>query len=422
MSKARDLGNLLDTDGDVVSSSLDNVPTPSKTSIEALGIALPAANLTGTVADARVSTLTASKLTGALPAISGANLTGIVAGPTISANDPAINTNPSGGVGTQWANSTSGEMFVCTDATAGENIWTNVGAGSGNVRPWSYPGSTYGYAIEGGARDKYSFASSSSGVSTGSLSVSRDPFAGQSSADHGYCSGGVGSYHDVIDKFPFATDANSTDVGNLFHGRNQAGDSSSSTHGYTHGGKDGTTGGDTVDKFTFASNANATDVGNLQQNRYGVHGNSSETYAYAAGGTWTGHSNNLHIIEKVPFASDGNTTDVGNMSTSRGDRTSGNSSATYGYHAAGHAGWGYTNVIDKHSFASDAGATDVGNCTQSKLGMAGSGDTTHAYWAGGSTGGNINVIERNTYSSDGNATDVGNLSTTYGTHVAGVHV
>ena len=38
---------------------------------------LPAGNLTGTVADARISTLTASKLTGALPAISGANLTNL---------------------------------------------------------------------------------------------------------------------------------------------------------------------------------------------------------------------------------------------------------------------------------------------------------------------------------------------------------
>jgi len=54
MSKARHLGNLLDTDGDVVGDSLDNVPTPSKTSIEALGIALPAANLTGTINIARM--------------------------------------------------------------------------------------------------------------------------------------------------------------------------------------------------------------------------------------------------------------------------------------------------------------------------------------------------------------------------------
>jgi hypothetical protein len=40
---------------------------------------LPAGNLTGTVADARISTLTASKLTGALPAISGASLTNLPA-------------------------------------------------------------------------------------------------------------------------------------------------------------------------------------------------------------------------------------------------------------------------------------------------------------------------------------------------------
>ena len=46
---------------------------------------IPAGQLTGTVADARISTLTASKLTGALPAISGANLTGIDAAPTIQA-------------------------------------------------------------------------------------------------------------------------------------------------------------------------------------------------------------------------------------------------------------------------------------------------------------------------------------------------
>ena len=38
---------------------------------------LPAANLTGTVADARISTLTSSKLSGALPILDGSNLTGV---------------------------------------------------------------------------------------------------------------------------------------------------------------------------------------------------------------------------------------------------------------------------------------------------------------------------------------------------------
>ena len=49
---------------------------------------LPAGQLTGTVADARISTLTASKLTGALPAISGANLTNLDASDLASGTIP----------------------------------------------------------------------------------------------------------------------------------------------------------------------------------------------------------------------------------------------------------------------------------------------------------------------------------------------
>jgi len=51
--------------------------------------AIPAGNLTGTVADARISALTASKLTGALPAISAASLTAIPAA-NITGTLPAI--------------------------------------------------------------------------------------------------------------------------------------------------------------------------------------------------------------------------------------------------------------------------------------------------------------------------------------------
>ena len=50
---------------------------------------VPAGNLTGTVADARISTLTASKLTGALPAISAASCTNIPAA-NITGTLPAI--------------------------------------------------------------------------------------------------------------------------------------------------------------------------------------------------------------------------------------------------------------------------------------------------------------------------------------------
>ena len=56
-----------------------------------------------------------------------------VGGATISASDPATDTNAT--LGTQWANSTSGEYFVCTDATTDENVWTNVGEGTGDIEP-----------------------------------------------------------------------------------------------------------------------------------------------------------------------------------------------------------------------------------------------------------------------------------------------
>jgi hypothetical protein len=82
----------------------------------------------------------ASMLTGALPAIDGSNLTGLVASfsglsdTTVSATDPSNSTNPAA-VGHLWLNKTSGEMFACTDVTTNLNVWTNVGEGAGSIAP-----------------------------------------------------------------------------------------------------------------------------------------------------------------------------------------------------------------------------------------------------------------------------------------------
>ena len=60
MTKARDLANLLDANGDVKSASLDNVPAVDLTN-------LSASNLTsGTIPDARITALDATKLTGSI--------------------------------------------------------------------------------------------------------------------------------------------------------------------------------------------------------------------------------------------------------------------------------------------------------------------------------------------------------------------
>jgi len=49
---------------------------------------------------------------------------------TVSTADPAINSNPTSGVGHMWINKTSGEQYILTNATAGSNVWTNVGDGT----------------------------------------------------------------------------------------------------------------------------------------------------------------------------------------------------------------------------------------------------------------------------------------------------
>ena len=82
MSNARNLANLLSSTGDVRTAHLDNAPAPTKSSVEALGIA-------------------ASSITGALPAISGENLTGIDGLPSQSGNSGEFLTT--NGTAASWA-------------------------------------------------------------------------------------------------------------------------------------------------------------------------------------------------------------------------------------------------------------------------------------------------------------------------------
>ena len=165
---------------------------------------LTAANLTGTFGALNASAvtgLTSANLTGTLPAISGAALTGVPSGfpDTTSASDPATNTNPAGGVGTVWVNTTSGETYACTDATTDNNVWTNVGGGTGDVVPYSFQGSNYGYTYGGASNagatehndiQQYSFNSDGAGTDIGSLNTTRHAYTAASSVTHGYCIGG----------------------------------------------------------------------------------------------------------------------------------------------------------------------------------------------------------------------------------------
>ena len=250
-----------------------------------------------------------------IPACSGAAITGL-SSVTKNASDPAIATNPSGGVGSVWQNTTSGEMFICTDATAGENVWTNVGAGSDNIVPWAFGGENYGF-VHGNhpgtnAVDRWSFASGTqNGVDWGNtVGTTRYSKGGNSDKDNGYsynCGGYNPPINEII-RFSMTTASTSNDVGDLTQTGNNYASMGNATHGWTAGNdvNDLTR----VEKFAFASSGNATDFSDLMGASRGAGAtNGDGTYGYAMGGYDGGY---LTRIQKVNLTTAATATDVSN--------------------------------------------------------------------------------------------------------------
>ena len=369
--------------------------------------------LDGALTDAKIATgISASKLTGALPAINGSAVTNF--GPravTKSASDPVIATNPANGVGTVWANTTSGEMYVCTDATAGSNVWINIGGGDGDVEPWKFPGTISGYMHGGyttGASniiEKFSIPSETDATDVGDLTQSiRDP-GGCSSDTHGYAAGGFAAPDATrIEKYSFASDGNSADTtADLTSGRSYCEGHSSETHGYLAGGFPNS---DIIDRFPFASSTNAADVGNLILVMYGLAAASSETHGWVAGGS--GASNYYNQIQKYAFAASSNASDHADL-TSAKRYCGGCESATHGYVIGGSSP--RSNVIEKYAFATASNATDVGDLTDSFYSNVGVASVNNGYSMGGYGSSATTNIEKFSFASDGNATNIAALNT-----------
>ena len=389
---------------------------------------------TGSLATARIDVgTTAGKIlqldsNAKYPAVSGANLTN-APGPTISTSDPAIDTNLT--LGKKWVNKTSGEVYICTDATAGANVWTNVGAGTGDIAPFHGTGSSFGFEFGGGSNvttiTKYSFTSDGNAVdTTADLTAGGSELAGCSSSTHGYGLGGAGSRTNIIDKFNMSTAANATDVGDLTAARNRPNGNMSTTYGYCCGGGEPTT-LRIIDAFPFASDANATDWGDLTQDVAFHSGHSSSTYGYSSGGGAPPSPAGVNIIDKFSFASTSNATDVGDLTETSGYNSGGQQSSTYGYRSGGRVASPNvsSNVIDKWSFATDGNATDVGDLTVGRRVKSDSSSTTYGYTAAGYATspslGLTNIIDKHSFSADGNSTDVGD-TVTDGSYAAGCQI
>ena len=401
--------------GSLAASKLTGALAGAATNLTSLN----AAQLTGAlpaVAATNLTNLTSANLTGALPALSAANLTGITSY-TKSASDPAADTNPSGGTGSVWVNYTSGETYVCTDATTDANVWYNIGGGDGNIQPYTFQGSNYGY-VYGGTYptsadvQQFSFTTDGNATDVGDQSVQRQSYTASSSTTHGYCAAGATGSQNVIDKFAFAS-ANGftmTDVGNLSFARYNPAGMSSDGYGWCAGGN--APNNNVIDRYSHTSDGNATDWADLfYGTQAGSNGVSGITHGYCAGGNGVSDT-----IQKFIFASQTNGTDVANLLSGKG-QSGATSSLTHGYIMGGSQA-PTTKIIEKFPFASDTNSTSVGNLTNSANGLGifqpgNASSTTHGYRAGGddTAGGTPqDIIDKHSFSADGDATDVGDLA------------
>jgi hypothetical protein len=387
---------------------------------------------TGTIPVARIDTgATAGKVVkldgnAKLPAVSGAALTG-VSGAIKNASDPTISTNPSGGVGTEWHNTTTGEVFICIDATAGANKWISTGGRSGDITPDpGHAGENYGFHIAGhdaasgriNTINKYSFTSDGNATDHGDCTYNHNNAMGASSKTDGFHIGGYGTTTvNTIGKFAFSSNTTAADHGDLAVLKNTGTGLSSPTHGYSAGGiiNNGSFGSNEIQKFAFTSNTTASTVGTLHVAHAEGSSASSLTDGYIAGGRASAASPTVYLttVRKYSFASEGNTTSHGDLVEITAT-PAGCSGVDYAIFIGGYSSAAPTMVdrVQKFAYASNTTASDVGDQAIPLFGQSGSASTTYAYSAGGANVSETrqNHIQKVAFSSGTNTTDIGDLT------------
>ena len=317
--------------------------------------------------DGQVLTSTGS---GSPPAFEAAAASGKAV--TESSSDPVITTNPSGGVGTLWLNTTTGYMWCCIDATSNKNKWQNLGDGSGTIALKWYGGRGL---LMGGTTNT-----------------------------------GYGGHTDNIHYITIASTGNSTDFGNLTVSRlGGIGTASNNSRLVMVSGNNngsGETGLNTMDYVTVGSTGNATDFGDLLVACRYKSGVSDGTCGVYCGGYGAGADPGLiDNIDYQDVATTGNCSDFGDLIGSGGQLGQDWSNGTRSIVAATHDG--SNNTIEYLTIQSTGNGTDFGDLTTDDYATASGGDQTRTVNASGN---NTTVIDYVTTATTGNATDFGDLT------------
>ena len=170
---------------------------------------------------------------------------GSIPSATKDSGDPLETTNPSSGVGAEWINTTSGAIFICTDATTNNNTWiaqTGSPIGIGDRGMWV-----------GGAQGDYSDIDSvyntidyvtintlCDSTLFGDLTGAKYESAGCSNGTNGRGVNGGGVnwysgipstvYYDVMEYVTIASLGNATDLGDMTAAHDSRGGNSNATN------------------------------------------------------------------------------------------------------------------------------------------------------------------------------------------------
>jgi hypothetical protein len=351
-----------------------------------------------------------------IPAVDGTLLTNIPPSFTKSASDPVITTNPSGGVGTLWANTTSGEVYCCTDATAGANVWTNIGAGSGNVQLLWYGGrGLWAGGHTGGYKDTVDYitiATPGNATDFGNLSAQVEGLAGVSNGSRGIIAGGEPIVnHAQMDYYTISTPGNASDFGDISASRYGLGGCANGIRGIFTGGVGSVTGDspggyyDTIDYVTIATLGNAVDFGDRTLHNYHVGSCSDGSRGVTGGGTTA--SVRVNVIDYVTIATTSDATDFGDLSAIR-SHPGAAASETRGIFGGGKEGSNPgVNTMEYITIATTGNTTDFGDLTQARKNVSATSNITRGVWGAGDSSDTIDYVEIATL---GNATDFGNLT------------
>ena len=261
--------------------------------------------------------------------------TGVIAtapSATESASDPTTSTNPEN-VGSEWHNTTTGQIFICNDNTANVNKWTGQKGVSKQVNDRGVigggnPGSDNAGNQQNGNINTISYQGIMSGglmIDFGDLSLARSYLSATSNGttDRGvWIAGGDASFNplDRIDYVTISTPGDATDFGNFRSCYGPAACSNGTTDKAVAVG--GYTGGflNSMGGFNISTTGNYTNEGILTVNRYTVGATSNGTHdrGLFVGGAWRSGSGGLNVsMDYRTVSSSGSASTFGSMDEGR---------------------------------------------------------------------------------------------------------